>query len=254
MLHLQSKIRQRFPRIALSLRNSKFLWRRIAAFGRDYYCPVCRSHIRNWRFAPYGTTANLQCPVCFSLERHRLDWLFLSKHTDLLETRLRRFLHIAPESCLASKFQEIDHLHYFTGDLSALSAMLWFDLTAIPFQSCSFAAIYCSHVLEHIQDDRQALAELFRLLKPGGWAVLQVPITVEKTFEDPTVIDPVERERFFGQRDHVRRCGPDYVDRMRDAGFKAIMHSAREFITELDASYLGIQLSRFVIYCEKPRD
>src|SRR5262249_12426105 len=75
------------------------------------------------------------------------------------------------------------------------------------------------HVLEHVPDDRRAMREFYRVLKPGGWAILLVPITVERTFEDPAVVDPAERLRLFGQEDHVRRYGPDYGDRLSEAGF-----------------------------------
>ncbi len=248
----RNKIKKGLPGPVLGpLRKFRFLLRKISSFGRGHYCPVCHSHVRKWRPVTYGAAANLQCPVCFSLERHRLDWLFLSQRTNLLDTTPKRFFHVAPESFIIPNFRKVDSIQYITGDLKRYSAMIQLDLTAIPFRAGFFDTIYCSHVLEHIQDDRKALAELFRISKPGGWAVLQVPITVEKTLEDPTILDPAERERVFGQHDHVRRCGLDYVDRMRAVGFNSKIFPAGEIITAQDSSCLGIQLARMVIYCEK---
>jgi ubiquinone/menaquinone biosynthesis C-methylase UbiE len=94
------------------------------------------------------------------------------------------------------------------------------DVTDIDFPDASFDAIFCNHVLEHVPDDRLALREIRRVLRPGGWASLLVPdVDRPVTDEDPTVTDPHERLRRFGQRDHVRRYGYDYVDRLREAGF-----------------------------------
>jgi len=163
----------------------------------------------------------------------------------------KQFLHIAPEPFFIRKFQKIEKIKYITGDLESILAMIRLDLTTIPFGADSFDAIYCSHVLEHIQDDKKALGELFRILKPGGWAVLQVPITAEKTYEDATILDPKERERFFGQYDHVRKCGLDYVDRMRAVGFNSKIFHADDLITEKESFYMGVQLNRVVIFCEK---
>jgi SAM-dependent methyltransferase len=95
-------------------------------------------------------------------------------------------------------------------------AMVRMDITDIQYPKDTFDVIYCSHVLEHVVDDRKAMREFHRVLRPDGWALLLVPITVEKTFEDPSVTDPEERLSVFGQEDHVRCYGPDYVERLRN--------------------------------------
>jgi ubiquinone/menaquinone biosynthesis C-methylase UbiE len=127
-----------------------------------------------------------------------------------------------------------------------------FDITRIPFPENSFDVIYCSHVLEHVPDDRKAMREFLRILRIGGWALLQVPITGTRTFEDPSITDPYERRRLFGQEDHVRRYGPDYKNRLEEAGFKVTSYRASDLIeNEEDYYRIGIQKNRMIFFCEK---
>jgi SAM-dependent methyltransferase len=129
--------------------------------------------------------------------------------------------------------------------------MVEMDVTSIQYPDDCFDVIYCSHVLEHVPDDRAAIRELYRVLKPGGWAILQVPISADATFEDPTVTDPDARERLFGQDDHVRRYGPDYADRLAAAGF---LVSVDGFVRELDdreITHFGLERSEDVYFCRK---
>lgn len=141
---------------------------------------------------------------------------------------------------------------YVTADLQNPADFQW-DITAIPQPDASFDVIYCSHVLEHVYEDRKAMSEFYRVLKPGGWAVLNVPITDEVTFEDPSVTDPAERLRVFGQKDHVRRYGPDYVDRLREAGFQVETVYPRDLfsIDELERLTLNSAAAGEVFYCTK---
>lgn len=187
-------------------------------FGVSHYCPICRSHLREFLPAGIKPRPNARCPVCGSLERHRLIYLFMQDRTNLFLPPKKRMLHIAPEECLSNVFRSSDVLHYISADL-APHAMLQMDLTRTFFPDETFDVVYASHVFEHIVDDRKAMQETFRVLKPGGWAILQVPINAEITYEDPSVVDPVERERVFGQSDHVRIYGKDYYDRLEQAGF-----------------------------------
>lgn len=182
------------------------------------YCPCCETESDEFR--PFGVRPrpNAACPCCGSLERHRLLWLFLQEHR-LLSGR-RRMLHVAPEPALAQHFRRVPGLTYVTGDLFKRERVR-FDITALPFLDGCFDAVVCSHVLEHIPDDRQAMRELRRVLAPNGWAMLQSPINgrLEVTFEDPTVTSPEDRFRLFGQHDHVRWYGRDYANRLREGGF-----------------------------------
>jgi ubiquinone/menaquinone biosynthesis C-methylase UbiE len=126
------------------------------------------------------------------------------------------------------------------------------DITDIQYPSQSFDVIYCSHVLEHIQDDRQAMRELHRVLKEDGWAVLLVPITAEKTYENPSIATPAERLRAFGQEDHCRRYGPDLVNRLREAGFTVEVTKVEELLSKADAIRMGLtHASGDIHYCTK---
>jgi ubiquinone/menaquinone biosynthesis C-methylase UbiE len=130
--------------------------------------------------------------------------------------------------------------------------MIKVDITAIQMADHTFDAIYCSHVLEHVPDDRRAMREFCRVLKPGGWAILLVPITAQKTFEDPTVVDPAERLRLFGQEDHVRRYGPDYIDRLTAAGFEALEINVSDLFSNEEARRMGIaQAAGCIHLCHK---
>ncbi|HBX89858.1 class I SAM-dependent methyltransferase [Alistipes sp.] len=195
--------------------------------GRGVECPVCGAHYR--RFLPYGYVAsrpNALCPRCLALERHRLLWLYLTRETDLAATRPRT-LHIAPEVCLMRHLRPLFAAapeRYVTADLESPLADLHFDVQRIPLDDASFDAVICNHLLEHVADDRQALRELHRVLRPGGWGILLSPVERdrERTYEDDTITDPDERTRIFGQYDHRRIYGADYADRLREAGFEAV--------------------------------
>jgi SAM-dependent methyltransferase len=160
-------------------------------------------------------------------------------------------LHIAPEMIFDLKLRQITNLDYLTADLFSPIAMMKMDITNIQYPDDSFDIIYCSHVLEHVPDDRQAMREFYRILKSEGWAVLLVPITADVTFEDPSVTDPTERKRLFGQADHVRRYGPDYVDRLKEAGFNVMVFPATEFIDSNDLLSKSINSTGKIFFCKK---
>lgn len=216
------------------------------------YCPICESRVQS--FLPFGDPprASARCPICGSLERHRLDWLYFKEKTDLFDGAAKKMLHIAPEKFLAGKFSEISNLDYLSADLSSLRAMVKMDITAINYPANSFSIIYCSHVLEHVADDRKAIAEFYRVLSPGGWAVLQVPIMAQETYENPAIIEPGERKKHFGQWDHVRRCGPDYVERIREAGFAVQVFRGTDLAPKADCAMMGFDPNRLIFSCRKP--
>lgn len=189
--------------------------------------------------------------MCGSLERHRLMHLYLHARTDLFDGRAKKMLHIAPEPQLSRLFKSVPAIHYLSADIEDPLAMEKLDITDIQRPESSFDVIYCSHVLEHVSDDAAAMAELYRVLKPRGWAVLQVPITVPRTFEDSTITSPEERERVFGQWDHVRCYGPDYKDRLTKAGFLVEVDG---FVRELDDDTIvrcGLLANEDVYLCRK---
>ena len=216
--------------------------------GTGRWCPVCGHSSR--RFRGYGLVPreDAMCPRCGGLERHRLVWLYFARRTDLFDGRSKRVLHIAPEQCFEDRFRQRFGAGYLTADLLDPHVMERMDVTDIHHPDESFDVIYCSHVLEHVPDDRLAMSELRRVLKRAGWAVLLVPITVEQTIEDPTVTDPAERERLFGQHDHVRRYGPDYVDRLHEAGFDVVVTGVSDLLRGEDLSRMGLTRCDAAIY------
>jgi SAM-dependent methyltransferase len=215
------------------------------------YCPVCKNNVR--RFLPFGTHRRAgKCPICGSLPRHRADWVFLTTQTDLFDQRHKHMLHVAPEEFLSVRFRAIQNLDYLSGDLSSPKAMVQMDITDIRYPDDSFQVIYCSHVLEHVANDVKALAEFYRVLCPDGWALLQVPTSGERTFEDPSITTPEERTRHFGRWDHVRRCGTDYAERMTAAGFQTQVVRASELATLADCTRMAFQPNIVFFFCRKP--
>lgn len=212
---------------------------------------MCQSHIRKFLAAGVIPRSDACCPICGSLERHRLDWLFFQDNTNLLDRVPKRMLHVAPEAGLKSQFRHIPNLEYFTGDLSNPDAMIKMDVTDIPFPNNSVDVIYCSHVLEHVPNDLQAMREFCRILHTDGWAVLQVPITVAKTIEASSVTKPEDRQRLFGQHDHVRSYGSDYKDRLENAGFLVTIFPAVEIVGIHDCLRMGIPHDQEIVFCKK---
>ncbi|MFQ5843763.1 MAG: class I SAM-dependent methyltransferase [Planctomycetota bacterium] len=188
--------------------------------GNRHACPCCGCKLRTFAGAGNPPRAKALCPRCHSLERHRLQALYLRARTELFSAPVR-MLHFAPEPCLAPVLASLPIREYVDADLEPDLARHRIDVTAIPHPDASFDAILCNHVLEHVPDDARALSELCRVLAPHGWALLQVPWDPSRpeTREDPSVTDPEERRRLFGQADHVRIYGRDYPRRLERAGF-----------------------------------
>lgn len=194
-------------------------------WGRAVVCPICEAGYR--KFLPYGRInprENALCPNCLSLERHRLIWLYLKEQTDFFKKE-KDVLHIAPEACFIDRFEKVHHNRYITADIESPLAKVKMDIHAIPFGENHFDAVLCNHVLEHVQDDIQAMREIHRVLRPGGFAILQIPFfnpIPDKTFEDPSITDKREREKIFGQDDHVRKYGHDYTQRIAQSGLHPV--------------------------------
>lgn len=220
-------------------------------WGNAVECVVCGGHFR--KFLPrYVSDLPVRCPACRSGPRHRLLHFYLRDRTDLF-TAPHRLLHMAPEMLYQRVFRRLPNIVYTSADLSSPLAMKHFDLTNVPLPDGSFTSILCNHVLEHIPDDRAAMRELNRLLAPGGWAVLMVPLsTREPTREDLSVTHPRERERLFGQRDHVRVYGTDYADRLRNAGFEVTLDEFAATFSEADAKRFGILRGEIIPFAKKP--
>jgi SAM-dependent methyltransferase len=215
-----------------------------------HFCPVCEQQVEQFR--PFGSPKrpNAQCPSCGSLERHRLAWCFFKARTNLFDGTPKSVLHVAPEKLMSKFVRAIPGLGYISADLESPQAMVKMDLTDIQFGDATFDVILCSHVLEHIPDDRTAMAQLYRVLKPRGWAVVQVPIYGATTYEDDAVTDPVERAHVFGQKDHVRKYGRDIKDRLAAVNFNVEhVRFARELSAEARAQYA--LKDQDIFYCTK---
>ena len=223
-----------FPR-PLLIRLS-YIFMRFSALllkGDNVECPVCEGRFK--RFLPYGyhnIRENVLCPKCLSLERHRLLWLYLKEKTGFFHEELK-VLHVAPEQCFFKKFRKQKNLDYITADLESPLADIKMDIQSIPLNDNEFDAVICNHVLEHVKDDQKALREIYRILKPGGLAILQVPMDMNmtSTYEDDSITSPKEREKHFRQKDHYRLYGADYPDRIKTVGFKS---DEKNYLDEID--------------------
>lgn len=189
--------------------------------GNQFTDPINGKNYR--KFLPYGygrQRKNALSPGTLSLERHRQLWLYLKNETQFFSDRLK-VLHIAPEQEFLRRFRRLKNLDYTSADLYSPIVDVKADILHMPFADDSFDVVICNHVLEHIVDDGKAMRELYRVIKPGGWGILQVPMknSLAKTYEDFTITDPKERQKQFGQYDHVRWYGMDYFDRLEHAGF-----------------------------------
>lgn len=184
------------------------------------YCPICESVCE--RFEPFGIypRPDACCPNCRTVERHRLSWLYLMEATNIDTARLR-FLHFAPEPGFRDRLRCRKNIAYLSVDLEPGKADQVADIQHLPFADGSFDAIYCSHVLEHIPDDRKAMRELFRVLAPGGWALVMVPLDpkLDATYQDPRIVTPEERLAHYGSPEHVRMYALDVHERLASAGF-----------------------------------
>ena len=226
-----------FPR-PLLIRVSYIVRPVLALFlkGTNYTDPIDGKSFR--KFLPYGygnQRPNILSPSTLSLERHRLLWLYLKNETNFFSEHLK-VLHFAPEQCFLNRFRNLKNLDYTTTDLLSPIADVKADICDLPFNDNSYDVILCNHVLEHIPDDTKAMQELYRVMKPGGYGIFQIPQDLSRdfTFEDHTITDKAERAKIFGQYDHVRIYGRDYFDKLRRIGFKVVEADYTSQLTEND--------------------
>lgn len=222
--------------------------------GTRYTDPIDGKSFRE--FLPYGygkQRGNVLSPSTLSLERHRLLWLYLKNETNFFSENLK-VLHFAPEQAFYKRFRKLNNLDYTTTDLNSPLADVKADICALPFHDNTYDVILCNHVLEHISDDTKAMQELYRVLKPRGMAILQIPqdYSREKTFEDNSITDKKERAAIFGQYDHVRIYGMDYFDKLRNIGFIVTEeHYTDQILPELVEKYC-LAPGEIIPVCHKP--
>ncbi len=225
-----SKYRGGWKAFSAYLHNQKW----VGSDFDQFWCPFCRCHDR---------------------ERHLL--LFFGKLDYWKKMSGASILHFAPEKRLASRIEACRPARYVKGDLvPARGDVERLDVTDIPYAAAAFDWVFCNHVLEHVPDDAKALREIYRVLKPGGIAILQTPYAsgLEKTLEDPAEIDTDEKRiEFYGQEDHVRLYGRDLFERIRGAGFTLQLKKHAECLPEIDASRFGVNREEPLFLCVKPQ-
>lgn len=190
--------------------------------GNKYTDPIDGKCFR--KFLPYGYAKlrkGVLSPSTLSLERHRLLWIFLNKKTNFFKDHIK-VLHFAPEQAFYSRWKKQKNLDYTTTDLCSPLADIKADICNLPFEDNCFDVILCNHVLEHIEDDKKAMDELFRVMKKGGWGIFQIPLDRDRkhTLYDNSIVGKKERTKIFGQYDHIRLYGLDFFNKLEDCGFE----------------------------------
>ncbi len=266
-------IKKYIPPVAGRLLKSSYLTLRGLYYrGNHYTCPICGHSFRKMlpggfdlpvikekHIVGAGRRDNDICPFCQSTDRDRLIYLYLKYELGFFEHPYS-LLHIAPEPALYQVFNKAKNIDYHPATKYAegfyySSKVKTADLLDLHFEEFSFDWVMCNHVLEHIPDDRRALHEIFRVLKPGGKALLQVPysLQLEKTFEDSSITSEADRKKYFGQFDHVRIYGRDYTDRLAKAGF--IVHQINQkkhFKNIKIPDKFAVNPEELLFVCEKP--
>jgi SAM-dependent methyltransferase len=233
-----------------------YIARPILAFflkGNTFTDPIDGKSFRSFLSYGYGKQRNnVLSPSTLSLERHRLLWLYLKNETDFFTTE-KKILHFAPEQAFYKRFRNMKHLDYTTTDLNSPLADVKADICNLPFANNEYDIIFCNHVLEHIPDDTKAMQELYRVLKPKGMAILQIPqdLSRETTFEDDSITDKKERAKIFGQYDHVRVYGRDYFDKLRSIGFKVDEVDYTASLSEEDITKYCLAKGEIIPVCFK---
>jgi len=217
--------------------------------GDTVRCPLCDSGFD--RFKDDWNRPNALCWRCGAQERHRAQWLLFERRPQLLDEACS-LLHVSPEWCLRRHLAALPGLRYVTSDLDrAQEADLRLDVTALELPDDAFDAVICSHVLEHVRDDRAALRELRRITAPGGFTLVMVPLALDRasTYEDVSITAPEEREQAFLQHDHVRLYAPDIADRLRAAGFAVEIADMHAELGPDGARRHGLLASDLIFLC-----
>lgn len=221
----------------------------VTSAGEGVVCPCCG---HTWRQFAWFYGARDQCPSCGSLMRHRALLLYL-RDVMRIERRGGDVLHVGPSRALRDCLRALDTVRYLSLDLDSPLADVQADLTALSLDDASFDLVLCSHVLEHIPDDARAIAEMFRVLRPGGTAIVQLPPSeLAETFEDESATTAADRERVFGQYDHVRICGADYGARLEAAGFAVETADYVRSLSQETCATFGLRVGEPFYVCTKP--
>lgn len=238
----------------------------VFSLGNRLECPFCGWHFRRFKPAGFHYAVIIEkqvigghwhrdnvCPRCLSNARERLAYLFLRDRTSLFQ-QSARLLHVAPEPQLASMLKHAPNIKYVSADLVGPGVMSHFDIQHMPFSGQTFDVVLCNHVMEHVADDSIAMAEVYRVLKPDGWALLQVPIALalDRTIEDPTATTESQRIERFGQEDHVRLYArTDYIERLEATGFAVNTENYPSALGSAKVHRFGLVEEEEVFFCSK---
>lgn len=266
---IPEKLAQRAMRGARHpLRSAKAIGRYL---GSSKCCYICRKTFRS--FIPFhggyasippffreldvigSDVDNFACPYCGCHDRERHLCMYLDKLNLWSRLTGSSVIHFAREEKLAQRISSQNPALYVKADLIPCSSDIEkIDITAIPRPNESFDFLICNHVLEHVHDDRRALGEIFRVLKPGGHAILQTPFSffLSKTFCDASINTDALRLRYYGQEDHVRLYGRDLFTRIEGSGLRLRVHTHTQWLSEFDASIYGVNLKEDLILAVKP--
>lgn len=248
------------------------LRRFINGLGRTHYCCLCEKNFfrfskfrGGWQaLSPYlhnvrwtgSDFDNFWCPFCRCHDRERHLLLFFQRLNFLEQMHNAKILHLAPEKHLARRIAAAQPAQYVQGDLTPTrSEIEKIDVTRIPYPDNSFDWLLCNHVLEHVPNDRLALCELLRVLKPGGHAILQTPFAASLAHSlenDPEITTDAKRIEFYGQEDHVRLYGRDLFERIQAAGFTLNLKQHNQCLPDIDAARYGVNPNEPLFLCQKP--
>lgn len=269
-MHIWNILKILFKKVLKKIVPRKILLRlrgsigRVCYFGNRFFCPGCGGHLRkmkpfegvfyiNGKQVDYHTE-NAICPICSSDIRHRFLLTFLKNNTNILKAKLR-LLHFAPEQGSYHFFKKLKNIDYVPCDIepSRCPGALKVDITHIQFPSNSFDAVLASHVLEHVKDDAGAIKEIYRVIGPGGWALIAIPVYGERTLEDLS-LDYSGREKMYGIGCHMRMNGLDFRLKLSEAGFQVSILS----LDDVQGNYFDrgansphIDTDKYLFFCNK---
>lgn len=269
---MNSRIKNILPNsLARSLKQMYLCLRGLLYQGTKYKCNLCNKEFRKMIIGGFDLPVITEkqivgagirqhiCPYCQSTDRDRLVALYLNHFFDFENTKMS-ILHIAPEPALfkqLSKCKNINYIpavkyhegFYYPEDITLV------DITDMHFGNGEFDIVICNHVLEHIENDKLAISEIFRVLRKGGTAILQVPYStlLNKTYENPLMTTVAQREEHFGQFDHLRIYGADYPNRLDDGGFKVDLFSPDSVLKQDDINKLSLFENEKLFVATKPK-
>lgn len=236
--------------------------------NKDEYCILCNHYVSEFlsggavmggifersHIIGGGWRKNWQCPECGCVDRVRWVYYVLCNHTDIFE-RPCNILHFAPEAAISQRILEAQPASaYFPVDIAPGNGICRVDMTAIPFSDGTFDYVIANHVLEHIIEEEKALSELKRVIKLDGSIILSFPICADRnTYEDRAIVNPEERLKAYGQEDHVRLYGRDYLERIKSFGFDVSVYTPKECCTMDEVERYGFIEDDVSLVCRRSK-